>query len=221
MRRSRRFKILKRAISATPNNPKKPYLCKKNAAMHTAIKMPLRSLNLAVVKDLQEKYPNAEVSVVVNHDPNQAPLSEQRFWEIIAMLDWSKQGDDAAVIEPAVALLAASPVRHIYEFEDILSEKLYLLDGLAYARQTGTSAYQSEDDFFSVDGFLYDRCCVVANGRELYEAVLNDPTKMPKDMSFGALLRVAHEAYQRKTGKKFEYLPAYNYETYSNEEGWK
>ncbi len=189
--------------------------------MQTAINMPLRSLNPLLVKDLQEKYPEAEVRVVVHLDPMQAPLSEKRFWDIIALLDWSRQGDDNAVIEPAVDVLANSPVRHIYEFEDILSEKLYLLDGIAYARNTGKSAYKSEEEYFSVDGFLYDRCCVVANGREFYEQVLKDPAEMTKDLSFGALLRVAHEAFKRKTGKYLDYMPAFNYETYRNEEGWK
>ncbi len=189
--------------------------------MPTAIKMPLRSLSPDVVRDLQEKYPDAEISVVLQNDPTLRPLSEKHFWEIISLLDWSKQGDDDAVIEPAVAALAASPVRHIYEFEDILSEKLYLLDGIAYARQTGESAYQSDDQYFSVDGFLYDRCCVVANGKDFYEAVLKDPSKMPKDLSFGALLRIGQEAFKRKTGKNLEYIPAFNYETYSNKEGWE
>lgn len=189
--------------------------------MNSAIKIPLRSLSPAVVRDLQEKYPEAEINVVLHHDRNQAPLSEQRFWEIIALLDWEKQGDDNAVIEPAVAVLAESPVRHIYEFEDILSEKLYQLDGLAYARETGESAYKSAGDFFSVDGFLYDRCCVVANGKSFFEKVLKDPTQMPKGMSFGALLRVGQAAFKRKTGKDLDYMHAFNYETYSNEEGWK
>lgn len=189
--------------------------------MHTAIKMPLRSLNPLVVKELQEKYPEAEVSVVVHKDPKHAPLSEQRFWDIISLLDWTKEGDDDAVIEPAVAQLANSPVRHILEFEDILSEKLYLLDTITFARNTGQSAYQSDEEYFSVDGFLYDRCSVVANGKAFYEKVLNDPSQMPKDLSFEALLRIAHEAYKRKTGKNLDYMPAFNYETYSNKEGWK
>ena len=174
-----------------------------------------------MVQDWQEKYPNAEVSIVVHHDPNLGPLSEKRFWEIIALLDWSKEGNDDAVIEPVVVKLAAGPVRHILEFEDILSEKLYLLDGVAFARNTGESAYKSNEAYFSVDGFLYDRCCAVANGRGFYEQVLKDPTQMPKDLSFGALLRVTHEAYKRKTGKNLDYIPAFNYETYANADGWK
>ncbi|MEL7120116.1 MAG: DUF4240 domain-containing protein, partial [Bacteroidota bacterium] len=71
------------------------------------------------------------------------------------------------------------------------------------------------------DLFLYDRCCGVANGKAFYEAVLKDPAKMPKDVSFEALLYVTHEAYQRKTSKSLsDYLPAFNYETFSNREGW-
>lgn len=189
--------------------------------MDTAIKIPLRSLSPGMVQDLQEKYPEAMVHVEFSNKAIREGLSEERFWELIALLDWSKAGDDTAIIEPMVNSLAVSPIRHIYEFEDLLSEKLYNLDRLDFARNTGASAYQSDDAFFSVDGFLYDRCSVVANGKSFYEQVLKAPEKMPKDKSFGALLRVASLAYKRKTGKEFEYVPAFNYETYANKEGWK
>lgn len=188
--------------------------------MHTAIKVPLRSLNPALVQDWQEKYPNAEVSVVVHTDPLQAPLSEKQFWEIIALLDWSKEDDDDAVVEPVVAYLAAGPVRHILEFEDILSEKLHQLDGRAFAVHIGEDAW-SPDRYFSVDNFLYARCCVVANGEAFFKQVLNDPAAMPKDIGFEALLYLAAAAYQRKMGNRMQHLPAYNFETYSNEAGWK
>ena len=49
----------------------------------------------------------------------------------------------------------------------------------------------------------------------------NDPAAMPKDISFEALLYVASAAYQRKMGNRMQHLPAYNFETYSNEAGWK
>ena len=55
----------------------KPVSLKKIILMHTAIKVPLRSLNPALVQDWQEKYPNAEVSAVLHPCPKQAPLSEQ------------------------------------------------------------------------------------------------------------------------------------------------
>jgi len=188
--------------------------------MPTTIRMPLRELNEETIKALQEKYPDAEIRVDVHRDPQHSPLSEARFWEVIAMLDWDKEGNDEAVIEPAVAHLAAGPVRHIFEFADILSEKLYLLDGSTYAKHIGEGAW-SPEQYFSVDNFLYARACVIANGREAYEKVLKDPELMPKDITFEALLYMPSQAYERKTGKKWDYTPAYPIETYSNKEGWK
>ncbi len=189
--------------------------------MTAAIKIPLHSVSQEVIRDLQEKYPEAMLHVELRNQHLREGLSESRFWELIALLDWSEEDDDEAVVEPLVAALAKSPVRHIYEFEDLLSEKLYQLDGLAWASNTGESAYKSEDEFFSVDGFLYDRCAVVANGREFFYKVLKDPEKMPKEQSFEALLSIASDSYERKTGKSFDYVPTCSYETFSNKVGWK
>jgi hypothetical protein len=147
-------------------------------------------------------------------------MSEEVFWDIIERFDWDKTGDDSAVIEPAVDTLAQMSVEGILQFEDILAEKLYALDGEKYAREIGESAYKGPDQFFSIDWFLYARCCVVANGRRLYDKVLSSPKKMPKDMEFEALLMVARLAYQRKTGEEFDYLPKVSYETFSNRVGW-
>ncbi|MBL7795852.1 MAG: DUF4240 domain-containing protein [Saprospiraceae bacterium] len=187
--------------------------------MTSEIKLPLRALNESVIRELQEKYPEAEVRVEIHRDKSKAPLSEAHFWEIIALLDWSKTGDDEAIVEPAISRLASGPVRHILEFADLLSEKLYALDGRRYARHIGEDAWMP-DRYFSVDSFLYARCCVVANGQEIYEKVLHDPMQMPKDTTFEELLYVPSEAYERKTGKPLDYTPAYPIETYSNQQGW-
>lgn len=188
--------------------------------MTTMIKLPLRSLNLEVVKDLQEKYPEAEISVNLHQDKNQAPLSESQFWKIIALLDWTQEGTDDGILEPAIAQLAAGSNRHIFEFADILSEKLYALDGRVYAENIGEDAY-SPDRYFSVDNFLYARACVIANGKKLYNQVKQNPALMPKDLAFEALLYLPSEAYERKTGRKYDYSPAFPIETYSNTVGWK
>ena len=188
--------------------------------MTSKIKLPLRALNEEVIRELQEKYPEAEISVELNQDKNKAPLSEARFWAIIALLDWTKvEKDDEAVVEPAVMELAAGSVRHILEFADLLSEKLYTLDGLAFAKNIGEDAWTASQ-YFSVDNFLYARSCVVANGRELYEKVLQDPSQMPKDLTFEALLYLPSQAYKRKTGKPYDYTPAFSIETYSNAKAW-
>ena len=187
--------------------------------MATEIKIPLRALNESVIKDLQEKYPEAEISVELHQDRNKAPLSETYFWEIISLLDWSKAGNDDAIIEPAVARLTSGSVRHIFEFADLLSEKLYALDCRKYAMHIGEDSW-SPDRYFSVDNFLYARCCVIANGKDAYEMVLHDPTQMPKDLTFEALLYIPSEAYQRKSSKQYDYTAAYPFETYSNQAGW-
>lgn len=188
--------------------------------MTTMIKLPLRSLNLEVVRDLQEKYPEAEISVNLHQDRNQAPLSESQFWKIIALLNWHQEGTDEAVVKPVIAHLEAGSTRHIFEFADILSEKLYALDGRVYAENMGEDAYLP-NRHFSVDNFLYARCCVVANGKKLYEQVKRNPLLMPKDLAFEALLYIPSEAYEQKTGKKYNYSPAFPIETYSNKTGWK
>ena len=187
--------------------------------MTTKIKIPLRSLNESVVHDLKEKYPEAEISVELHQDRNKAPLSEAYFCEIISLLDWTIAGNDEAVVEPAKTRLASGPVRHIFEFADLLSEKLYVLDARKYALHIGEDSW-SPDRYFSVDNFLYARCCVVANGKDMYEKVLHDPAQMPKDLTFEELLYIPSGAYERKTRKRYDYTPAYPIETYSNQAGW-
>lgn len=174
------------------------------------------------VESLREKYPNAALEIKVNASPQPGGLTESQFWAIIDMLDWSKEGDSDAVIAPAVKYLAEHALRNIFEFQDILSEKLYRLDTRNHADHAGENAYRDEaDSFFSPDEFLYARCCVVANGKEQYEMVLHHPESMPQDIAFGALLRIARLAYEHKTGQSFRYVPAFNIETFSNREAWK
>jgi len=147
-------------------------------------------------------------------------MSEDVFWRIIALFNWKKTGDDDAVIEPAVKALAQMSLDDIERFEDILSERLFVLDTEAHAREIGEYAYQP-GKYFSPDWFLYERCVVVANGCEFYESVLADATKMPKDMEFEALLTVAPTAFERKTGEEFDHVSGVSYETYSNQAGWR
>jgi len=43
---------------------------------------------------------------------------------------------------------------------------------------------------------------------------------MLKDMEFEALLQIAAEAYEAKTGEDFGFTPSVSYETFSNKAGW-
>ncbi|MFN0016155.1 MAG: DUF4240 domain-containing protein [Saprospiraceae bacterium] len=187
--------------------------------MTSTIKMPLRNVTQDSLRDLQQKYPDAEVQISLAEPKSDGLLTEDHFWAMIALLDWKQAGDDDAVVEPVVAALAAGPVRQIFDFADVLSQKLYALDGAEYARHIGESAYEP-GAYFSGDVFLYTRCCAVANGREVYEDVLTHPERMPQDTDFEPLLYIAGDAYERRTGQAWNYVPAYNFETYSNEAGW-
>ncbi len=188
--------------------------------MSAIIKINAADLTTQIIHDLKEKYGAAELEIRIHAEKNKEVLSEDEFWKIIALLDWGKTGDDEAVVAPIVDYLVNLPVAFIYQFEDKLSEKLYYLDTKIHAENCGDNAYQ-KDQFFSADVFLYERCCVVANGKKIYEKVLSNPTEMPKDVDFEPLLYIASDAYQKQTGNPMEYAPAFSYETFSNKAAWE
>lgn len=150
-------------------------------------------------------------------------MKEDAFWRVISQFDWDETGDDDAVIEPAVQSLAEMEVEEIFQFEDILAEKLHALDTREHCRAcyAGELNPDNGDDYISADDFLYCRCVVVANGPKLFCKVLAAPTKMPQNMEFEALLSLAQTAYERKTGKSFEHVSPVSYESFRNVDGWK
>ena len=148
-------------------------------------------------------------------------LDEGQFWEIIGLFDWREEGDDDAVMEPVARRLASMKVAEIRAFEERLARLLYRLDTKEHAKHIGEGSYEDGAEYFSVDSFLYARCLVVAKGRAFYEAVLANPSAMPNDSEFEALLYLSGLAYERRTGREFEYDHAVSYETFANTEGWK
>jgi hypothetical protein len=142
-------------------------------------------------------------------------VDEAKFWQIIESFDWTKKGDDVAVMQPAIDTLAKLTEADLNQFDEILTKKLYDLDTQAHATSTGFGV-----DHFSVDSFLYERCCVVVNGRAYYERVLNNPTLMPKELWFDAVLYLAYRAsIIMGIEDYFSYTGLY--ETFSNEAGWR
>lgn len=176
----------------------------------------LQDLGPEFIRDIKKRYRSAEVQVTILERDSEVFLDEAVFWELIARFDWDKIGDDRAVMEPTIQILSQMPEEAIRGFADILSEKLWLLDTEAHAQPFMSKHPKGR---LSVDDFLYVRCCVVANGKAVFEDVLQHPEKMP-DLTFSGLLHLAAWAYERKTGKPFLHLSTYNYETYSNENGW-
>jgi hypothetical protein len=149
-------------------------------------------------------------------------MDDETFWGLIEQLDWSHEGDDEKVVAPLVRALSDMPDRDIAGFADHLARRLFALDGRAWARASGATIWWGEPDQLSVDAFLYARLAVVASGREGYEAVLADPTQMPKDREFESLLYVASQAYERKTGLDDDGSldSPVSFETFANQEGW-
>jgi hypothetical protein len=146
-------------------------------------------------------------------------VDDGAFWLLIDRLDWRHEGDDDRVTAPVVKALTKLPLTEIEAFEEILSKKLYALDGRAWAREIG-SGWWGGDPPVSVDAFLYARCAVVANGRDFYDAVFADPTQMPKDTEFEALLFVGASAWEAKTGDEPTFMTSVSSETFSNRSGW-
>ena len=178
-----------------------------------------REVEKQIAAKLKKGYIEGTAPAIEKPDWGSMSVSEDGFWRVIVLFNWKKLGDDEAVIEPAVKALAQMTVNDINRFEDILNEKLYALDTEAHAREIGEDAYQP-GTYFSADWFLYARCVVVANGPELYESVLADPTEMPKDGEFESLLTVGPTAFERKTGEEFDHVSPVSYESFSNQSGW-
>lgn len=149
-------------------------------------------------------------------------MNEDTFWDIIARFDWEQTGDDDAVLEPAVRALASLEAEAILAFDDILSAKLHALDTREHARAcyAGELDPDDGDDYISADDFLYARCVVVANGRDVYASVLADPSQMPQEMEFESLLSLPSTAYERKTGNDYEHVTPVSCESFQNLAGW-
>lgn len=140
-------------------------------------------------------------------------LSETDFWNVVQRLDWDASTRQQ-ILAPAVEALAQYPESAIRQFEDIMAQKLFLLDTAAHAQ----AAYPQQR--ISVDGFLYIRAAAVAAGREAYEYILQHPQALNPNQDFEPLLYLAAEAFERKTGQPFTYVSPVSYETYANESGW-
>lgn len=141
-------------------------------------------------------------------------MDEKEFWKVISLFDWDKE-DESDVIQPVLHYLINKSEKDIFDFEDILTQKLHNLDTRAHAKAFVDS------DYLSPDLFLYARCAVVANGKEAYDFILTNPEKFPQDFDMEELLYISSHAYKQKTGKEWSHYPSLSYETGANEEGWK
>jgi hypothetical protein len=188
----------------------------------TLLELPIQDVSMSALMDLKSRYPSATLRIEWENLPENEGMNEAQFWAIIDSFDW-KTRDSDAILAPAIKALAQFTLNDITIFHDILNEKLYRLDARRFAEQLGSNRYTADGSkYFSVDSFLYARCCVVANGRKFYEKVLENPTKMPKEYTFESLLYLPRQAWQKKTGRdSYNYFPEIWSETFSNPNGWE
>jgi hypothetical protein len=143
-------------------------------------------------------------------------MDEYLFWELIESFDWSKDGNDDAVMQLAIDRLSQMDITELQSFDEILAAKLFGLDTWEHARQTGFGT-----EHYSVDSFLYIRCRAVANGNAFYQSVLADPLKIPSDLEFESLIYLTGEAARKKGIDDYFADTQLSYETFSNEKGWE
>lgn len=147
-----------------------------------------------------------EVSRPVSH------FTEEDFWKIINLIHWEESEGKKQILPCINALTKYSP-EDIMQFEEILAEKLFLLDGKDFALRI------QETENFSVDDFLYIRCFAVAQGKDTYHKILENKEPLV-DESFESLLYIGERAYKLLNNRDLVLNTKYSYETYSNYKAW-
>lgn len=147
-------------------------------------------------------------------------MTESEFWQLISLIDTDALDDEREqeAIEPLQAALGLQPEQALFAFEELLSRKLYDIDGEVYADNAGDSGD-------SDDAFLYARCYVVAKGAAFYEQVKAEPDRMPKTLEqwCESLLYPHRTVWAERTGSDESAWPfqaTVSYETGSNEALW-
>lgn len=144
-------------------------------------------------------------------------FTENDFWDVISKINWDA-ADTREQIRPCINALTEFTPEDIIQFEEILAEKLYQLDGKKFALNIGEFSYK-EGVHFSQDIFLYIRCFAVAKGKEYYNKILVNPNELTS-AEFEPLLYIGERAYKMLTGGELTFATKYSSETYSNYLAW-
>jgi hypothetical protein len=147
-------------------------------------------------------------------------MNETEFWKLISFVNVVvlDEGDEDAAVKPLQQELMRKSESELFEFEEQLSQQLFAIDGEIFAKNAGESGG-------SDDGFLYARCYVIAKGKEFYEAVKTDPTKMPQSIhQWCEALLYSHREVWAKLMKsdpsEWPFSASVSYETASNPDLW-
>ncbi len=153
----------------------------------------------------------------IEHTIKNKKFNKANFYYLMEKLDWTKQGDDDAVLEPLVDYLSKWDDIVIFAFHEYMAQLLYDIDTKEIA-----SIYENEE--FGDDAFLYARCVAIINGPTFYDKILDGTEDLDPDLWFESILYVPCNAWARKHGKEpqdYPYITKLSYESGSNKEGWK
>ena len=178
-----------------------------------------RAVEKQVTSKLRKGYLEGSVPDYEKPDWEAMTMSDEVFWRIIGLFNWSRTDDDT-ITGPAVKALATMDDNAIFKFDDILSVKLRELDTRAHCNACYAGELNPDNGEISADDFLYSRCVVVANGREFFIFIRKEPVKMPQDMEFEQILTLAESAFEKKSGKSYGHVSPVSYESFQNETGW-
>ena len=130
-------------------------------------------------------------------------MNESRFWELVESSKADAHGDDDRQLSILRDRLAEFQPEEIISFDAMLDE----LRGRAYRWDLWAAAHIINAGC-SDDGFEYFRMWLIAQGREVFEAALNDRGTLVDEIvmdpdweaSLEELLYVAGQAYRRNLG---------------------
>lgn len=165
---------------------------------------------------LLESVPVSQSKVMVSfftEEKKPVLMNENLFWEILDLLDFQKE-EAKEIIRPCINRLMDYEAEEIFHFEEILSEKLYSLDGRMFADHISELK-----KYFSADSFLYFRCGALVEGKDFYYRLLKNPSCFSEVNPFEPVLSIAERAYRFRFGSSLP-LTKISYETYSNQKLW-
>ncbi|MET9619386.1 DUF4240 domain-containing protein [Streptomyces sp. NPDC006464] len=145
------------------------------------------------------------------------------FWALIATLDGEATLESC---QRLAEVLSRRSVPDIIGFAERHAEALYRLDQEKFGTLPVVDLTARDGRPFpqSSDVFLYTRCAVVAAGQAVWESVFFDVDKFAPYTSSECdgewLLYVPDKAYELATGREWNRLTRYSFESYSNKDGW-
>lgn len=141
-------------------------------------------------------------------------MTDEEFWALIALADMDlvNQEDCLSGVEPIVAALSKKSPDDICAFEEMMSQKLYVLDNGDLLEELEASS----------DSFLYQRCYALVSGPRFYVDMFSDKTRNIGDFDWcESLIYVAQTAWENSQDSEWDFTASVSYETGSNEDGYK